>query len=165
MLQPRIETIEEKQLIGMFEAMSLVDNKTFKLFSTFMPRRKEIQSAENFDVLDLKVYPKDYFLNFSPANVFTKWALVEVANFEQIPNGMAPFTLMSGKYAVFIHKGLSTDNSTFQYIFTEWLPHSDYTLDERPHFEVLGEKTKRHDPNSEEEIWIPIVEKRGIQKR
>ncbi|MCB0855813.1 MAG: GyrI-like domain-containing protein, partial [Bacteroidetes bacterium] len=44
----------------------------------------------------------------------------------------------------------------FQYIFFECLPKSDYLLDNRPHFEVLGEKAKLNDPNSEEEIWVPI---------
>jgi len=29
-------------------------------------------------------------------------------------------------------------------------------LDDRPHFEVLGDKYKNADPDSEEEIWIPI---------
>jgi AraC family transcriptional regulator len=59
-------------------------------------------------------------------------------------------------YAVFDYKGLNTDSSIFIYIFTEWLPGSIYVLDERPHFEVLGEKYKNNDPDSEEEICIPI---------
>ena len=57
---------------------------------------------------------------------------------------------------MFLYKGLSTDPTIFQYIFAEWLPKSDYLLDNRPHFEVLGEKAKLNDPNSEEEIWVPI---------
>jgi AraC family transcriptional regulator len=36
------------------------------------------------------------------------------------------------------------------------LPNSAYELDDREHFELLGEKYKNNDPNSEEEIWIPI---------
>jgi AraC family transcriptional regulator len=36
------------------------------------------------------------------------------------------------------------------------LPNSAYALDDRAHFEVLGEKYKNNDPSSEEEIWIPI---------
>ena len=54
-MQPRIEIIEEKKLMGMFDSMSLVENKTFQLFSTFMPRRKKITDAINTDVFDLKV--------------------------------------------------------------------------------------------------------------
>jgi AraC family transcriptional regulator len=33
-------------------------------------------------------------------------------------------------------------------------------LDDRPHFEVLGEKYKNNDPTSEKEIWIPILPKK-----
>jgi AraC family transcriptional regulator len=32
-------------------------------------------------------------------------------------------------------------------------------LDNRPHFEILGEKYKQGSPDSEEEIWIPVKEK------
>ena len=69
---------------------------------------------------------------------------------------METFLLEGGLYAVFIHRGSSTDTSTFHYIFSTWLPKSNYILDSRPHFEVLGEKYKNGDPDSEEEIWIPI---------
>jgi AraC family transcriptional regulator len=44
-------------------------------------------------------------------------------------------------------------------MLTEWLPNSAYALDDRPHFEALGEQYKNNDPNSEEEIWIPIKPK------
>jgi AraC family transcriptional regulator len=44
----------------------------------------------------------------------------------------------------------------FTYIFTRWLPASGYQLDNRPHFEILGDKYKNNDPESEEEIWIPV---------
>lgn len=54
---------------------------------------------------------------------------------------------------------MNTDNRIFICIFSDWLPKSDYELDERPHFEILDEKYKNDDPNSEEEIWIPIRNK------
>lgn len=34
-----------------------------------------------------------------------------------------------------------------------------FEVDERPRFEVLGKKYRNNDETSEEEIWIPIVEK------
>ena len=34
--------------------------------------------------------------------------------------------------------------------------HSEYEFDNRPQFEILGEKYKNNAPDSEEEIWIPI---------
>ena len=69
---------------------------------------------------------------------------------------MECFELPGGQYAVFFYKGSSTDNSIFKMIFDEWLPASGYEIDSRPHFEILGNKYVNEDPESEEEIWIPI---------
>ncbi|MFM9945765.1 MAG: GyrI-like domain-containing protein, partial [Bacteroidia bacterium] len=44
-------------------------------------------------------------------------------------------------------------------IYGTWIPNSEYNLDNRPHFEILGEKYKNNHPDSEEEIWIPIKPK------
>ena len=75
-----------------------------------------------------------------------------------VPDGMECFNLDGGLYAVFLHKGAAaTGAKTFQYIFNTWLPASEYNIDTtRPHFELLGEKYKNNDPDSEEEIWIPV---------
>jgi AraC family transcriptional regulator len=81
---------------------------------------------------------------------------VEVDIETQIPEGMETLTIPGGMYAVFHYKGLSTDTSIFEYIFKTWLPSSGYVLDDRPHFERLGEKYKNGDPNSEEDIFIPV---------
>ena len=70
---------------------------------------------------------------------------------------MEAFTLRGGLYAVFDYQGNSPE--IFQYISQKWLPNSDYKLDKRPHFEILGEKYKNNNPDSEEEIWIPITKK------
>ena len=69
---------------------------------------------------------------------------------------METFDLPGGLYAVFDYKGLSTDTAIFNYIFNSWLPASRFHLDDRPHFEILGDKYKNGLPDSEEEIWIPI---------
>ena len=93
---------------------------------------------------------------FDPEVTFDKWAAVEVPDFHSMPAGMEAFELPEGLYAAFHYKGFSADNAIFQYIFATWLPASGYQLDDRPHFEVLGEKYKNNDPDSEEEIWIPV---------
>jgi len=155
-MTPRIETIGEKKFIGKKLTMSLADNKTFQLFSDFMPKRKEILNTINTDIFALQVYPTHYFTDFKPSINFTKWALLEVSNFVDIPNEMESFLLHSGLYAVFDYKGLSTDKRIYHYIFETWLPNSNYLIDIRPHFEILGKKYKNNDPNSEEEIWIPV---------
>ena len=155
----KIETISPKKLIGKRLKMSLAENKTGALWQSFMPRRKEIDNKLNADLFSMQVYENalDYFKNFNPQTVFEKWAALEVTDFDSIPDGMESYTLSGGLYAVFSHKGdNSTANKVFEYIFATWLPESDYALDNREHFEILGEKYKNNDPDSEEEIWIPI---------
>jgi AraC family transcriptional regulator len=158
-MTPRIEKLNEKRLIGKRLTMSLADNKTGDLWKSFMARRREIVNNLTNEMISLQVYKSTHFADFKPTNQFEKWATVEVANFDNVPNEMETFTLPDGLYAVFDYKGLSIDNSIFQYIFGNWLPTSDYDLDDRPHFEVLGDKYKNNDPTSEEEIWIPIKPK------
>lgn len=158
-MKPRIELIEEKYFIGMSIEMSLVDNKTFQLFSTFMPRKKEILNLKNHDVYDLIIYPKDYFLTFNPNSHFKKHALVEVLNLENIPEGMEFFTLSKGKYAVFTFKGYVPNQANFEYIFSTWLPNSAFNLDDKPHFDILSEKIQQKSPDAYQEIWIPVSAK------
>jgi AraC family transcriptional regulator len=156
-MQPRIENLAEKKLIGLNLRMSLLNNRTGALWQSFMPRRHEIKNTVSSNLISLQIYSPSHFKNFSPANEFTKWAAVEVRHFEDVPSGFDTMIIPSGTYAVFHYKGSSTDSSIFQYIFSEWLPKSRYALDDRPHFELLGEKYKNADPSSEEEIWIPVT--------
>ncbi len=158
-MEPRIEILKEKKLIGMHVVMSIAHNKTGELWKSFMPRRNEITNHVSSDFISMAIYKHAYFIAFNPTTEFEKWAAIEVSDFDTVPDNMETYTLEGGLYAVFDYKGASNDMTIFQYIFEKWLPTSDYILDERPHFEVLGDKYKNADPNSEEEIWIPVKKK------
>jgi AraC family transcriptional regulator len=154
----RIEILPGKKLIGKRIEMTFSNNRTFELWNGFMIRRKEIRNNLTSELFSMQIYDSpSYFENFNPETIFEKWAAVEVADFNTVPVGMETYILKGGLYAVFIHKGASiTGQKAFQYIYGTWLPSSDYLLDDRPHFEILGEKYKNNDPDSEEEIWIPV---------
>lgn len=157
---PRIVSMAEKKLAGLHLKMSIINNTTGILWQRFMQRRKELTNVNGSDLYSLQRYAPCYFENFDPAKEFEKWAAAEVSSFNNLPEGFDSFTLPSGLYAVFTHiGGPATGPQTFQYIFQEWLPASDYRLDNRPHFELLGAKYRNNDPNAEEEIWIPVKEK------
>ncbi|MEM9052013.1 MAG: GyrI-like domain-containing protein [Bacteroidota bacterium] len=158
-MKPRIEQLKMKTLIGINLSMSLTSDRTAQLWGMFGPRIKEISNRISADRISMQFYPDDYFKQFDPKAQFEKWALVEVDHLGTPPNGLKSFTLEGGLYAVFDYKGSSSDRSVYQFIFGEWIPRSKYQVDQRPHFEVLGSKYKNDDPNSEEEIWIPIKEK------
>ena len=155
-ITPRIETSPERRLVGKSLIMSFANYKVGELWRSFRPRRNEITNATSSEFISMVIYSPEQFVNFKPTNEFEKWAAVEVSGFDIIPDGMETFVIPAGLYAVFDYKGLSTDNTIFQYIFGTWLPTSGYALDNRPHFEVMGDRYKNNDPSSEEEIWIPI---------
>ena len=155
-----IQTIPSKQLIGLNITMSIVDNKTYELWNKFRTSQHLIKNPIGLDLYSIQVYNSP-FEHFKPTSIFTKWACIEVQGIDNVPELFSNFTIKGGSYAVFIHKGLASDfKKTFDYIFKEWLPESNYLLDEtRAHFEVLGNKYKNNNPNSEEDVWIPILEK------
>ena len=160
MLTPRIETLSPKRLIGKRLTMSLTQNRTADLWRSFMPHRNEIRNKVGTNLYSLQVYDPGYFEKFNPENTFVKWAAMEVEDFSSVPADMETFELPGGLYAVFDYKGDASQAAPFfQLIFGRWLPNSEYQLDNRPHFEILGEKYKNGDPNSEEEIWIPVRSK------
>ena len=126
-----------------------------------MPRRKEIHNCIGTDLYSIQIYDPLFFNNFNPNTEFEIWATIEVTDFETVPEEMEPYTLKGGLYAIFLYRGAaSAATPTFQYILGTWLPNSVYSLDDRPHIEILSEKYKNEDPSSEEEIWIPIKPKR-----
>jgi len=159
-MHPIIKTLSEKKLIGKRMTMSFSNNRTFELWRSFIPRRKEIKNSIGTELYSIQRYTPLFFSNFNQDAEFEKWAAIEVTDFEIVPDDMVPFTLTGGLYAVFRYKGAASDAAgTFQYILGTWLPGSDYTLDDRAHFEILGDHYKNDDPDSEEEIWIPIKPK------
>ena len=163
-MEPRIEILKNKKLVGHRLKMSLAHNRTRELWSSFTPKIKHIKNRLSTDKISMQIFDSSYHLSFDPTNEFEKWATVEVADFSDVPAEMESFNLDGGVYAVFDYIGSSNDNNIFQYIFTTWLPNSEYKLDNRPHFEVLGTQYKNNDPSSEEEIWIPIKRNRDVTK-
>src|SRR5690349_7350618 len=98
-MEPRIETLREKRLIGNHMRMSLANNRTGELWRSFMPRRREIQNHLNAEMISMQVHDKP--VNPGDLNQeFEKWAVVEVADFNTVPEGMETFVLEGGLYAV-----------------------------------------------------------------
>lgn len=160
-MKPRIEIFPEKILVGKKLKMSLGQDRTAELWQSFIPHLKEIENREGADLLSMQIYDPSFdFRQFDSSVTLVKWAGATVTHLDEIPNGMESYIIPRGTYAVFLHRGAAQiAPRTFQYIFGSWLPNSEYLIDSRPHFELLGAKYKNNDPESEEEIWIPI--KRG----
>ncbi|GAA4773106.1 MULTISPECIES: GyrI-like domain-containing protein [Flavobacterium] len=153
----KIIDIQPKKLIGKSLSMSFLNNATGVLWASFAPSIKEIKNRVGGERVSLQFYGDDFMKN--PSIPFTKWATVEVSNFDEIPSHLEKLELNAGLYAVFHYKGnVVQAASYFKNIFTEWIPASEYEVDNsRPHFEILPiGKYDPMDENSEEDIYIPI---------
>ena len=151
-MSPQLITIQRKKVIGMKSSMHHNEFVNIAaLWKRFMPRQKEIGNRSNNELIALQIYD-DFNAMENPFNI---WACVEVSNINTVPDGMAPFTILEGDYAVFLHKGMNA-SKTYQQIMTEWLPTSGYEIDNRPHFQVMGAKYINGSPNSEEDFYVPI---------
>jgi AraC family transcriptional regulator len=157
----RTQILTEKKLLGKSRRMSFVNNTTRDLWEWFRPKLPALKNVMGTDLYSLEVYDDaSHFRNFDPAREFNKWAAVEVSSYDDVPSEMDRLVLPTGLYAVFLHKGPANEGKkTYEYIFFNWLPHSDYILDDRPHFAVMGAKYKGESPETEEEIWIPVSKK------
>lgn len=152
-LPNRIEFIESKKLIGFRITTSFQDDKTPVVWKIFMMRRKEISNRISHQLFSLQIYPED----FTPSQTFTKYALAEVSDFDNVPNDFDLFELESGKYLVFNYKGKAENGpEIFSYIFQNFIPENQFEIDTRPHFEIFGNDYNPNDDSAEEEIWIPI---------
>jgi AraC family transcriptional regulator len=160
-MEPEIKTIQAKKTIGFSIKTTMTNDQTVKIWQQLMPRLKEAKNAVSADLFSLQVYNGETFEEFTPNTEFTKYALVEVKNYDFVPEGFKKFEIPAADYAVFTHKGTSVDfPKTSQYIYGEWIPNSQYILDDKPHFAVMGDKYLGHEnPETEEEVWVPIKKK------
>jgi AraC family transcriptional regulator len=157
-MNPTLKIFPITKFIGKNLSFTYADYRAFELWSNFMPRRKEIQNAIGLELYTIQINPDNF--DFNPNTSFVKWAAVQVSTFDFVPDAMETLEIEEGLYAVFNYKGDQNNVAVFfNSIYNEWLPSSDYQLDTRPQFEILGEKYKNNSTESQEEIWIPIRKK------
>jgi len=153
-MHPNIKEFSERKIIGITTTiLKHEQHKIRELWQQFMPRKHDIQSLSSQELIAMQIFNLEE--NGTPREAFEIWACAEVMDFDTIPNHMKAYTIPSGTYAIFPHKGMDA-GSTYQNIMSEWLPTSGYEIDNRPHFQVMGEKYKNGSADSEEDFYVPV---------
>ena len=153
MIAPTIIQFDGTLLCGASAPMTLRTFTPWTLWPKVMPQLSRVSNRKNKDLISLRSFEGIPVFGPTADPNFTYCGGAEVAG----PNeGLEHLEIPPGTYAVFHYKGLSSDSSVWRYIYIEWLPNSPWELDHRPHFERLGAKYKNEDPNSEEDIYIPV---------
>jgi AraC family transcriptional regulator len=141
--------------------MSIEQDTTRELWGRFMQVSKAIRKKSGAEWYSVEIYPDSYFDAYDPGKTFEKWAAVAVEkSTSPRPSGLEELHIDQGLYAVFGYKGPASQvHRLYQYIFADWIPGSGFALEPRPHFALMGAGYKGEDPDSKEELWIPVRKK------
>lgn len=143
-------------VVGLAGQFTMENNTIHELWDQFNRRANQINHAYHDGAIGLCYHDPDYSADKS----FTYMAGFAVSQAEDIPEGMTSRTVPEGDYAVFEHIGpLDTLGQTYDRIYREWQPSSDYDLDSRDDFEFYGARFQYGQSDSVLEIWIPVKQK------
>lgn len=150
---PTIVEFEGTLLCGASASMSLRSFAPWTVWAAYMPKLSRVLNRCNDDLISLRAFEEVPVFGPTADPSFTYWGGAEVTSKNE---GFEHLEIPAGTYAVFHYTGPSKDSSIWRYIYSDWIPSSEWELDNRPHFERLGKKYSNDDPNSEEDIYIPV---------
>ncbi len=98
--------------------------------------------------------------DFEETNAFDYVAGLPVTGeAEEVPEGMAAFTIPAGEYAVVLCPNLASIQQGYEAIYNRWLPNSDYELDMSKGnfcFELYGEEFNPSAGSEKFYIYVPV---------
>ncbi len=91
---------------------------------------------------------------------FTYLAGLQFPMDQDCPPVLESRVVPAAEYAVFEHHGaLDTLSDTYNAIYNEWLPNSEYNRSSTDDFELYDERFNYGAENSVMEIWVPVTKK------
>ena len=156
-MEPKIISRDEIKLVGMQYIGSDI-SEISKMWCSFIQRTAEIKGRVNEKVCyGIGECTCEGECKCGQGADFSYIAGVEVDSFDQLPAGMITRTLPASKYAVFTHKGpLSALSTTYENVFTKWIPASGLQPDANFAFEYYDERFNANSDNSEVDIYVPV---------
>ncbi len=155
---PKIINGEKMNLVGLFDktdSQEKLSQKCPEIWGKFGMRMGEIDMKENNPCYGGTIMHGE--------NEIEYFATVSLENGSKIPKGMNNHVFEEVQYAVFTHKGtLSKLGETYNFIYSEWLPKSDYVLAGNYDLEKYDERYNMENPDHPEsamDIMIPIKNK------
>lgn len=157
-MKPQIIQTDPKNMVVLHVRTCFAENQTFAQWQQFRRLAKTIEGDVPPGFYAIRKYDDGLRPHeLTPHTLFDQYAAVEIADPARIPEELMTFQLPAGLYAVFMHRGTAAVfHQTMHTIHTEWLPNSGFEWDDRPHFEYMPPDYHPMNPESEEEIWIPI---------
>lgn len=157
-MKPDIRILPYKILVGKRVTTTVATDRPETYWRPFKMNLKAIDNANTERFYSVQTFDRIADMNqFNHETEFEKWAAAEVSEIGNVPEGLEVFNFDGGKYAMFVHKGTAADfNKTMNTIYGEWLPNSNFELDNRPHITIMPADHRPDDPNAEELVCVPI---------
>ncbi len=153
---PELVTLENKTLAGI--AFFIADDTEIKSlgkeWGQFMSQVHTIKDR----VVDERYYQVQFWSDNQDLGGMYFFIGVEVDSIHGLDPQFVVKVIPKGQYLCFIHKGLANKvGYTYKYIYNQFLPGTDYKLNQPFNFEFYGEKCLGPDnEQSESEIYIPV---------
>lgn len=155
-MDPEIIQQSKMKIVGVANQYDDGDLSLPKLWSAFRPYKDKISNRVGSDFFGI-------YENYEEADEKTTFIYIcaaQVANFDNVPQGMITRELEAQTYARFTHIGpLAKLEDTLRYIWGSWLPKSDYDYAEKPDFELLPAGFNDADPENKIYLHIPVIPK------
>lgn len=151
-MKPEFKDVKSFRVVGLGE--SYEPNKTqgiSQLWEQFMPQSGKIAKRVGMEA---------YGISQCQGDRFDYVAGVQVEDGAPVPEGMTDITVNDGHFAVFTHRGpISKIGETMKYIWSTWMPSSEYEYTGAPEFELYDNRFKFMAHDSEFDIYIPVRSK------
>lgn len=153
--RPELVEFNEKYLVGVsYFKQNLEDLNLSDEWAGFMKSVNLIQNK----VDPAYFYQIQYWSDNQNIEGMHFFIGVEVTDIKSIDPQFVIKFIPNGKYLKFIHKGLSRNvGYTYRYIYNQFLPSSNYTLNAPFNFEFYGENyTSPNSEHAESLLYIPV---------
>ena len=155
-MEPEIIEQPAMKIVGIASQYDDGDLSLPKLWSAFRPYKDSIPNRVGTDFFGIY---EDYEES-EEGTTFVYICSAQVANFDEVPEGMITRELAAQTYARFTHIGpINTLEETLRYIWGSWLPKSNYEYADRPDFELLPAGFNGADPNNKMYLNFPVIPK------
>lgn len=153
--EPEIVTIGEIKLVGIpfYYDLSMKNDLTnpWSLLNQNLNMITNMKKPNKF-------YQLQFWFPDQDSDIIYFYLAVAVNKYESIPIQFTAKTIPAGTYLKFRHKGLANQvGYTYQYIYENWLPSTNYKLSSHFNFEYYGDAhLGPYNEESISEIYIPI---------
>ncbi|HEY3876309.1 MAG TPA: GyrI-like domain-containing protein [Candidatus Kapabacteria bacterium] len=157
--EPVFQTREAFTIIGIerYTAKGIPDIR--EAWQEFGSRSSEIPNRTTDVAYGIEDYSRDFEMNEGGFPKYYYLAGLEVNSTKAIPAGMKSKEIAAANYAVFAYEGpLDRLHDFFDYIYSEWMPKSGYSMDPKLSLDFERYPERVMDMNAAKlEIWVPVV--------